>query len=234
MKTNLFKTNTAVFILIALFVITNKVQASEPNKLNALGRNAIITYPYPVDTLKPGKKITLTAEYTGTSNVTDMDWSGEVCGKYVSFPKAGRKITLQDVKMPKVGEICRISLYGTFSGDDYIIPMATIYHSVHFVNPTITTGLNSANFGAAKYFVRSSVQTGHSFSYWRWYVSGCDKASTGHPDNRSISQLNHKANGKDCNIRMNALAKYDDTSTNMYHTNKFVVYNTQFTYNPLD
>ncbi len=233
MKTNTLKINIALLIFVFASVLANQTYASEPSKLNALGQNAVITYPSPVNTLKPGKPITLTAEYTGTNNVTGMNWSGEVCGKYVSFPKAGRKITLKNVKMPKVGEICRISLYGTFNGDDYIIPVATIYHSVHFVEPTITKGLNTPEFGDAKYFVSSSVQPGHTFSYWRWYVKGCDKASTGHPDNRSVSKFNHKSNGKDCNIEMNALAKYDDTSTYMYHNNKFVVYNTQFTYNPL-
>jgi hypothetical protein len=234
MKLTTFKINTAVLLIISLFIITNKAQASEPNKLNALGEDSILTYPYPVNTLKPGKKITLTAEYTGTRDVTNMDWHGSVCGKTVSFPKAGRKITLKNVTMPKVGEACRISLYGTFSYYDYILPMATIYHTVYFVDPTITTGVNPSYFGDAKYFVRSSVQPGHTFSYWRWYINGCDKASTGHPDNRSVSQLNHKANGKDCNVEMNALAKYDDTSSTMYNNNKFVVYNTRFTYNPLD
>ncbi len=223
-----------LLITVSIISLAASAQAFafEPYVLKAQGRDVVINYPYPVQNILPGKKISFTAEYTGTQNTQGMDWTGTVCGNFVLLKDVGKTASFNKIQMPKVGKSCLISLTAMFQDYDAVIPMGYVNHTLSFANPGITYGTNPIYY-QERYFVQSSVPQGHSFSYWKWRITGCDKGSTAE-QNQTTSKMNFKANGKMCKIIMTALEKYDGTEANNWANNKFVVYSKTINYNPLD
>ncbi len=223
---------STLIIVLGLFLASNKAFAIEPYVIKAQGKNVDINYPYPVQNILPGKKISFTAEYTGTEDTQGMDWIGTVCGKYVFLTDVGKKATFNEVAMPKVGNACFISLTAIFEDYDVLIPKGWINHKLEFAKPTFVHGTNPAYY-IEKYFIQSSVPQGHTYSYWKWRITGCDKGSTA-AINQTISKMNYNPNGEMCKITMSVIAKYDDTYENNWVNNKFIIYSKILNYNPLD
>ena len=219
-------------LVFSLFLVSDRALAFEPSVLKAQGRDVVIKYPYPVQNILPGKKISFTVEYTGSDNSQGMDWMGTVCGKFVFLTDVGKTAVFNDIVMPKVGNTCTISLTALFQNYDALIPMGWINHKLEFANPVFVHGTNPIYY-QEKYFIQSSVPQGHNFSYWKWSVTGCDKGSTA-AQNQTVAKMNYNPNGKMCKITMSAIAKYDDTYENSWLNNKFVIYSKILRYNPLD
>ncbi len=233
---NMIKQLTLV-ILFGLFLASNKAFAFEPSVLKAQGRDVVINYPYPVQNILPGKKISFTAEYVKASmpkgsDLSKLDWMGTICGKFVFLTDAGQKASFTDIQMPKAGNSCFVSLTALFQDDDALTPMGWISHKLEFAKPTFVHGTNPA-FYIEKYFVQSSIPQGQAYSYWKWRITGCDKGSTA-AINQTTSSMNYNPNGSMCKIIMSVIAKYDDTQANDWINNKFVVYSKTLNYNPLD
>lgn len=228
---------STLIIVFGLFLASNKAFAFEPYVLKAQGKDVVISYPYPVQNILPGRKISFTAEFVGASlpkgtDLSKLDWMGTVCGKYVFLTDAGKKATFNGVVMPKVGNTCTISLTALFQDYDALIPMGWINHKLEFAKPTFVHGTNPAYF-IEKYFVQSSIPNGSSYAYWKWRITGCDKGSTAARD-VSTSKMNYNPNGSMCKIIMSVIAKYDDTYENSWINNKFLIYSKTLNYNPLD
>ncbi len=211
--------------MLGLFLASNKAFAYEPSVLKAQGQDVVINYPYPVQNILPGKAISFTASYTGLTNPQGMDWMGSVCGKFVFLKNVGKTATFNNIRMPKVGTSCLISLTPGFDNTSSFGVAGAINHKLEFANPTFVFGTNPSSY-SEKYYVQSSVPTVplvNSFSYWKWRITGCDKGSTA-SQNTSTSRMNFSTNGQVCNISMSLLARYDDTIQNSWLNNKFVIY----------